>query len=215
MTVDLKKRTPEREQLAEAIQVVASSRKRLADIKSLYLEYLEKMEPTEEKLRQAQRELAYQKNWRGETKLSASEIVEHVARAAGQHVSKDLQDAAETVELLAAELDRDEKTRKALRRETPGAEDDVKRAEEKLQEAIYRVINSDPAVAALVEKFRRLQADANAIRAQVEAVLPAFSQKFPYWDRVPVPATSDDAGEWTRVLDLLKTDPDAAFPKVE
>jgi chromosome segregation ATPase len=207
-----KARTPEREQLAEAIQVVASAKKRLAEIEALYLEYLEKVEPTEQRLKDARAELDAARFRNGNEKLSAHEIAESVARAAIG--SNDLHDAVEAIEQIEGELERDKKTRAALKQQTPGAKDDIKRAEAKLQQAIYLVVNDDLAVAALVEKFRRLQGEADAVKAQVQAVLPKFSEKFRGWDVVQAPASSDVASEWRRAVDLLKIDADAAFPAV-
>jgi chromosome segregation ATPase len=203
---DAPPRTPEREQLAEAIARRDTATQQLARIQAAHERAADTVYEAKDSVAKAIAALDAAKAGEG-SYLAA------VALGEADAALSPIKTAAAAVEEANDQLYTARHMRDALEAEIKSAERELMWAKSKLDEAVGEAVNADPATARLVAVFNEAERRFMSLRQAMGVVgtsrLPKGSE---FWDCQHSWPELPDAAQWKAAFEALRTDADAPLP---
>jgi hypothetical protein len=200
-------RSPEREQLAEAIARHDAARERLAAIKTAQERAFDNVLNLKDAAAEATTALEQAKA------DEPRQLVESFIGGTTAEVASPVRAAAAAVEEANARLAAARQMREALSGEEKAAERELQWAEIKLGDAVREAVKADPATARLVAAFNEAERNYKELQQSLGIIgtdrLPEAAK---FWNCVHRSEELPNAKQWRAALEALRTDANAPLP---
>jgi chromosome segregation ATPase len=201
------RRTPERERLAEVIARRTALRADLAKLNEAAARALTMVGDARRRAEAAEAGLAEAKKAEAETLVSAFVAGDDAAMAR-------VQKANDAIEKAAAELARAQKIRDAIGGEIRDLRSRDEMAKLSLDDAVRKVIATDPATRALLAEFKNQLRNMTDLRRAIEFIESSLPPDLRAWRSAePWPELPGDA-PWRAALAALEHEADALLPSL-